>query len=113
METTRRLVLIATIILTLGGPPLAFGETQFESFAVQAEVNHPPDPVLPAELSVGAMFVPAEGVAPPERAGDPHVLAARSLLSAPAVRAHLGADPAGGLFRGGIQHAVSPQRGVL
>ncbi len=62
METTRSLVLSATLILMLGGAPLAFGETQFESFAVRAEVSFPPDPILPVDLSVGATFVPGSAI---------------------------------------------------
>jgi hypothetical protein len=67
MPNARSLILILTLLLTVGAAPLAFGQAPFEPFEVSAELAVPPDPVTPATLSLTVRFAPgppSDGINP-------------------------------------------------
>ena len=63
-KKTRLLMVLPALVVTLGVGPVALGQTAFETFEIQAEYAQPPEPVLPATLSVRARFVTSDAVAP-------------------------------------------------
>ncbi len=57
MRKTHCLAPILALVLTVGGAPLALGQT-FVTMDVTVELAHPPDPLTPVALSVRVLFEP-------------------------------------------------------
>ena len=72
MRKTLFLAPVLTLLLTVGGAPLAFGETPFVTMDVKVEVAHPPDPAVPGDpiisaSSVEIRFEPDGVINPPDQ----------------------------------------------
>ena len=68
MKATRSLILFLTFLLLSGVAPVAYSETPFTALAVKWAVDYPPDPSLPASLSLAASFHPPDPILPASEA---------------------------------------------